>query len=204
MRFLKLTMLYLVVALAISGCSKTMMSAYGIKKPRPINKDAIIQYAMKNNLPLADCYEIDTGYESFIRSFDTAQFRLQKKNHFQPLQALYFNRSGKLESFQINCYAGGFPNLAWERDSILTTFPPKQQAPLDNILDLQTQLKYLKPLSGFPKDPLADYDYVVVVYWNHFMFRQTDRFLKFIKANASLAAGLNIKVIYANNDNLYD
>ena len=123
------------------------------------------------------------------------------QNHYQPLQALYFNNKGILESFQINCYAGGFPNLNWDRDSILTTFPPKLQAPLDTILSESLLLSFLKPMPKSAELKLGDYDYVVYVFYSKFMGRQNKRFINYIQENNKLSNEKKIRVVYINMDN---
>tara|TARA_R110000737_G_scaffold91324_1_gene123667 strand:- start:2413 stop:2970 length:558 start_codon:yes stop_codon:yes gene_type:complete len=179
------------------------MGIYGIRKPKVINEKTILRFTNKLHIPPEDGFELDTNYLTFLRSLDTAIYKEQIKNHLQPLQALYYQKSGQLESFQINCYAGGFPNLNWDRNNILSTFPPKLQAPLDSIVSLKKQLKFLQPTS-FPKEiNVPEYDYLVFVYWSKFMGRQNKRFIRFIQQNAQLSEFDKVKIIYINTDNFY-
>lgn len=120
-----------------------------------------------------------------------------------PLQALYYDNSGQLQAFQINCYAGGFPNFHWDRNGILATFPPQQQAPLDSIVPLDTQLKYLRLLSQTKKFSADSFDSIVIVYWNRFMGRQSKRLIRFVQDNSKLATEKKVKIIYVNNDNIF-
>jgi hypothetical protein len=136
-------------------------------------------------------------------SLKRIELKQQVKNHYQPLQALYFNKSGKLESFQINCYAGGFPNLNWDRDSILTTFPPKLQAPLDTLVSDSILISFLQPISNSHEIRLGVYDYEVYVFWSKFMGRQNKRFINFIQENCKLTNEKNVRVIYINIDNAF-
>jgi hypothetical protein len=136
-------------------------------------------------------------------SLKTIEFKKQVKNHYQPLQALYFNNGGKLESFQINCFAGGFPNLKWDRDSILTTFPPKLQAPLDSILTDSILISFLQPLSNSLEFRIGVNDFVVYVFWSRFMGRQNKRFIHFIQDNCKLSKEKTVRVIYINTDNAF-
>jgi len=85
----------------------------------------------------------------------------------------------------------------------MTTFPPKQQAPIDSIVSLETQLKYLKPLSQTTKLLNDSYDYILIVYWNRFMGRQSKRLIRFVQDNSKLATGKKVKIIYANTDNIF-
>jgi hypothetical protein len=174
-----------------------------MKDMKAVSEQDIQLLSQEFGIPLEDSYELDTAYATFLLSHDKVLYKEQIKNHYQPLQALYFDKVGQLKSFQVNCNAGGSPNLAWDRDSILTTFPPKQQTTLDNLLTLQTQLKFLRPLKQTSKFNVGDYDYVVVIYWNRFMDRQSKRFIKFMQDNSELSKSTNIKILYANNDNIF-
>jgi hypothetical protein len=187
----------------MASCSSIFIGLYGMKKTKTIDEKTIIRYAKKYNIPAVDSYELDTAYFSYLFSLDTTKYKTQVKNHYQPLQALYYDKSGQLTSFQVNCYAGGFPNLKWDRNEIMTTFPPKPQAPIDSIISLETQLKYLKPLSQTTKLSNDSYDWIVIVYWNRFMGRQSKRLIRFVQDNSKLATGKKVKIIYANTDNIF-
>lgn len=99
-----------------------------MKKTKTVGEKIIARYYKKYNIPTADSYELDRAYFSYLCSLDTAKYKSQIKNHYQPLQALYYDNLGYLKSFQVNCYASGFPNLKWDRNEIMTTFPPRQQS----------------------------------------------------------------------------
>jgi len=176
---------------------------YGLKKTKTIDEKTIARFAKKYNVPAPDNYDLDTAYFSYMFSLDTTQYKQEIKNHTQPLQALYYDNSGNLKSFQVNCYAGGFPNLKWDRDERMTIFPPKQQAAIDSIVPLETHLKYLKPLSQTEKIQIDNYDYIVIVHWNRFMGRQSKRLIRFVQDNSKLETDKKVKIIYANTDNLF-
>ncbi|MBU3661831.1 MAG: hypothetical protein FGM41_01340 [Bacteroidetes bacterium] len=197
--YLILTLL-LAASLCFSSCSSIFLAAYGIKSPERIENKVLLKTAKKYGIPTSEIYLLDTAYYAYLETFDNTLYREQINNHFQPLQALYYNKDGNLRSFHINCYAGGFPNLKWNRNGNFDTFLPKQQAPLDSILPLQVHLKYLQSLSGnvFPSSP--DYDYYVIVYWNKFMGRQSKNLVKQVQANANLASEKKIQIMYVNSD----
>ncbi|NBX78943.1 MAG: hypothetical protein EBQ94_00935, partial [Flavobacteriales bacterium] len=194
-----LSLLFFLIIFGLTSCSSVFTSLYGIKKIKPIDETTILKYANKYKIPVADVYEIDSTYFSYLFSLDTIKFKSQIKNHYQPLQALYYNKTGQLLSFQVNCYVGGFPNLKWNRNETLTTFPPKQQAPIDSIVQLGTQMNYLNPLSKTEKFSMESYDYIVIIYWNRFMGRQSKRLIRFIIDNCKLEEKGKIKIIYANS-----
>jgi len=191
--------LVLTTIIAFSSCTKLIIGMNGIKE---VDEATITKFGDKYKIPSEDSYELDTSYYSFLFSLDTAKYKSQIKNHYQPLQALYYN-NGDLESFQVNCYAGGFPNLHWERDSIMTSFPPGAQAPPDSILSLSMHLNYLQPLSYTKEFSSSKYDYVVVVYWSRFMGRQSERFIEIIQENQKLSGDLKVKMVYVNTDNFF-
>jgi len=140
---------------------------------------------------------------TLLSSLDSTNFKGQIKNHYQPLQVLYYNKTGELKSFQINCYAGGFPNLDWNRDSLFTTFPPREQAPIDSIISIDLQLKYIHPLSQTIDFSNENYEYIVIVYWNRLMGRQSKRLIHFVQENRKLAKDYKVKIIYVNTDNIF-
>jgi hypothetical protein len=200
--------------LLISSCSP-ILSLYGVRNPKEISEKKIIRYSKRLNIPKDAIYKLDTSYFSFLSSLklkindsliaDTL-IKIELKhvqNHFQPLQALYFNNKGILESFQINCYAGGFPNLIWDRDSILTTFPPKIQAPLDSLLSDSLLISFSKPIFNSTEFKIGDFDFTVYVLYSKFTGRQNKRFIHFIQENLQLSNEKKVRVIYINMDNAY-
>lgn len=176
---------------------------FGIKKIKSIDEKSILYYSKKYNIPPADSYELDTTFYTFLKSLDQVIFKMEVKNHYQPLQALYFDKSGKLISYQINCYAGGIPNLNWNLNGTMETFPPKQQAPLDTIVPLYTQLKFLKPMSFTEKISSVDFDYFVVIFWSKFMGRQSKHFISCVQQNQKIASNIKVKILYVNTDNFF-
>lgn len=169
---------------------------------KAVDEKTIFKYGQRYNITVKDSYKVDTAYFSFLLSLDTTKNREQIKNHYQPLQALYYIREGNLQSFHVNCYASGFPNLKWDKEGAFNTFIPKQQAQLDSIVPLVTQLNFLVPLSQTEIISSTDYEYVIVVHWSRFMGRQSKRLIKIVQENAKLSLAEKIRVIYANNDNI--
>jgi hypothetical protein len=201
------TKLYILLALTCiisqTSCVAVLSKMYGMKSPGKVDETDIVKYSKKYNIPLADSYELSRTFDNYLASLDPKEYQSQKKNHDQALQALYYNQSGQLECFLNNCYAGGFPNLKWNRNNILKSFPPLQQAPVDNILSLTHQLNYLQPLSQTVLFAPSNYDYVIVIHWSRYMGRQSKRFIRYVQKNSKLAPHLKIKLIYVNNDDLF-
>lgn len=194
----------LILFLALANCSCTYLfsSAYGFKNPKKLNHNQLATQAKRYNIPAENSFELDTAYfYTFLKTFPDSLQRKQVKNHYQPLQALYFDKSGNLQSFHINCFAGGFPNLNWNRNQSLRNFPPKTQAPLDTLVSWQLLNSYLKPQTTTLK-PETTPDYTVVVFWSRTMGRQSKRLIGQIQQNCALAKNQKVRLVYVNNDYL--
>jgi hypothetical protein len=200
---LRFIFLILISVLELTSCTSIIFGLYGMKKPKNVNEKTIAKYSEKYNIPLTDSYEMDTTYMTYLFSLDTTKYKESINHHAQSLQVLYYDKNGQLQSFQINCYASAFPNLNWNKYDILTTFPPGQQTPLDSIVSLATQFKYLRLLKETITFQANKYDYIVIVYWNRFMGRQSKRLIQLVQNNSNLARDKKIKIIYANTDNIF-
>lgn len=75
---------------------------------------------------------------------------------------------------------------------------------IDSIVSLETQLKYLKSLSQTSELSVDSYDYIVIVYWNRFMGRQSKRLIHFVQNNSKLEKEKKVKIIYANTYHIID
>jgi hypothetical protein len=196
--------LLVILLIELTGCSVVLSSFYGMKACKPRNTECIKKYAHKYKIPEQSLFLLDTSYLSFIDSVRLKE-PLHAKNHFQPLQALYFDASGRMISLHNNCNAGGFPNLKWNRDKILESFVPSSQTELDSLMNFQDQLDFLRTING-GTIILSDYDtasYNVVVYWNVFMGRQSKRLIRFVKENCELAEEDSVKLWFANDDDFF-
>ncbi len=190
--------------LTLTSCSKIMSSFYGLKVPRERSPEKIQHFADKYGIPTDKSFVLDTSYMTFLVHPDTTQ-KVLIKNHLQPLQALYFDHSGQLVSYYINCNAGGFPNLKWNRNGLLDTFVPTTQTPTDTLLTLSRQLDFVRTMDNKSPGP-TDYsqnDYTVVIYWSIFMGRQSKRLIKSIITNCHLAKGKSIDLLFVNEDNFF-
>lgn len=189
----------------LSGCMPVLQAFVGIKDAHKLTDRQIVKTSRSFKVDQAANYRLDTTYVSYIRSLDKTTYKAERKNHTQPLQALYFDSKGQLVKFYINCYAGGLPNLHWNRNGNLETFLPKDQAPLDTILNLTKQLSYLRPVCPSTKDTITqDQDYYVFVYWAKCTKRHSKRLIKSIRKNVSKATTEKVKTIYVNYDNVWN
>lgn len=192
------------MSLLLSGCSFLFMKSYGMKKPKPMNNTEILSLADRYHIPPEDCYKLDTtSYISYLKSLDQELYKQEIKNHYQPLQALYYSPDGGLDAFLINCYTGGFPNLDWERDNSFETFPPDAGIPADSLFPLAKQLEFLIPLAKSSDWETRNYDKIVLVHWNRFMGRQSKRLIALVQDNLKQVQGQKIKLLYVNTDDFF-
>lgn len=189
------------ISFFIQSCSSLLLKTYGLKTMKPLTTEEIIRQGKKYKIPASDGFELDSTYYTFIKSLDTSRFIQVQKDHFQPLQAIYYDKTGQMCAFHINCYCGGFPNLKWNRNGNFETFLPKQQAPLDSIFTLEKQLSFVQPLAHQDTLNITPFDYVVVVHWSRYMGRQSKRLIELVQKNARLTNRERIKIIYVNSDN---
>jgi hypothetical protein len=162
----KLLVVIIIIILVLnSSCVKLAQTIVGVKSPKFLTDSQIEKTSKIFKVDQTANYKLDTTYLNFILKLDTIYFKQQIKNHIQPLQALYFNSNGKLQKFYVNCYAGGFPNLKWNRGGNLDVFPPKDQAPLDTVLSLSKLLEFIKPVCvSTPILSIGNFNYYVFIY----------------------------------------
>jgi hypothetical protein len=198
------TIVVFALSVFLTGCMTIAQSIMGIKDTKKLSDKEIIKTAKSFKVDKNASYRLDTTYLSYILNLDTAKFKAQRKNHIQPMQALYFNANGQLVKFYINCYAGGILKLKWNRNKNLETFLPKDQAPIDTLLDLKKQISYLRPLGASPHDILAENaDYYVFIYWSKCTKRHSKRLIRCIKRNVAKATTEKVKTIFVSYDNVF-
>lgn len=197
-----LTLLF-ALTVFLTGCMTIAQSIIGIKDANKLTDRQIVKASKSLKVDQTANYRLDTTYLSDILSLDKTTYKAQRKNHIQPMQALYFDSKGQLVKFYINCYAGGVLKLKWNRNGNLETFLPKDQAPIDTLLNLTKQLSYLRPVCASTKDFVSEnQDYYVFVYWAKCTKRHSKRLIKSIKKNVSKATTEKVKTIYVNYDNV--
>ena len=209
-------LLLLPLLFLLSGCNAIAIWLYGLDtKFVPAHDDNREKIQARFGLEGEPWYELDetslTCYlmDSFYTKLDTTDSlrweRLAKhlNNHLQMLQAMYFDRAGRLVSYHLNCYAEGFPNLKWNKYGAFNSFPPSSAAPPDTLLPLPALLPHIRdthdnPISATPS-PQADY--TVVVFWSGFFGRQSKRLIRTVQRNLPLAAdSLRVEALFVNDD----
>jgi hypothetical protein len=160
------------------------------------------------NLPVNKMFQLDKSYIKFLFSLDTSKYADAIQNHYQPIQATYYNKQGRLISFHANCYAGigvkEDEELNWNQQNAFASFVPVSVVPLDSILPLATHLQFIKNFqheyidtTGFSK-----YEYTVIIHYGK-KWRPTDskNLIKLVKQNMLPAKAETVNILYVNNDN---
>jgi hypothetical protein len=182
---------YTAFLLIFIGCK----ALYGIKPQTTLNEAEI--KAFNESLSCNNCIFLtaDTSYTTVIRKIlktDSAQ----QYYHLQPLQALYFDSLNNLISFHVNCNAGGFPNLNWNRNNVFDIFPPATQTGITNGFTFDVLKDALK-INNSPKNNLK-----VVVFWALLLEKQSKRLIKIVRDNLQ-TNNKNAQLILVNTDALY-
>ncbi|MEN9399759.1 MAG: hypothetical protein RL632_860 [Bacteroidota bacterium] len=180
-----------------------VLGIMGMREPKSRGPEEILALGEQYGIPRSDSYEMDSSYYSIVEQLDTTRFKQDQKNLLQPLQVLYFDASGTLISYHVNCSVGGFPNLKWNRFGDFNQFPAAKSVELDTMTQLNNHLLHVNPLNNAPFPDLRTYDYTVLVYWTGFMGRQSKRLVRVVKKNVRLAKDKKVMVIYVNSDNFW-
>jgi hypothetical protein len=190
--------------LLLSSCMGPFAAMYGVSKPKLLSDDRAVKYCERFGIPASECFMInDSAYISYMAQFNDSDDSVYTKNHCQPLQACYFDSSGKLVSYQVNCYAGGFPNLNWKGDGVFKSYPPAERAPLDTLFCAKKHLDFIIPIYENVNTDTIPSANTVIVYWSKFMGRQSKRFLKTVQKHRREYAPIGTKYLFVNNDALF-
>jgi hypothetical protein len=194
--------LILVAGPSLCSCQAVFTGIYGIREPAPLEAAHLPKLAAEYGIPTGSPSAVlDTSFRRVLRRMHRQDSSVAK-NHWQFLQAVYYDATGRQQSFHINCYADGFPNLQWERAGIMEHFPPAQQAPRDSALTLAEHLSHLHSADSATSAQPADY--TVVVHWSRFMTRQSRRLIQAVRRNVALApSGTRVVMVFVNTDDFY-
>ena len=174
---------------------------YGMESGYYNDSNYVETYAKEYKIPEEKSFSINSEYFSYIKNLDDSLW-INQKNHLQPLQAMYFDNTGKLISYHINCTTGGFPNLKWNRDNRFETFPPKDVVTQDTILNYRKLANFIVPVNNNKYIPNYNVDYNVVVFWSIRMGRQSKRLIKLVQENAKLSSQ-EVNITYVNVDDIF-
>ena len=213
-----LPIILLPLLLLLGGCNDLIVKIYGFKTEYdPITPEQRGEALARFGLEGESWHELNTAFIGHI--IDTFYKQVQGKdsteqhqladavnNHLQMLQAMYFDRAGRLVSYHLNCYAEGFPNMNWNMNDAFSTFPPASVAPPDTLVPLPALLPHIRNAQGRPLafDPDKGSDYTVVVFWPGFCGRQSKRLIRTVRDNLALAPdSLRVEALFVNDDWFY-
>lgn len=187
------------------SCQTMFMRSMGINDPKELSEEKIKEEARRQNVPLENLFVLDTSFLPYMMTRDTGILGEAVKNHYQPLQAMYFDKTGKLKSFHVNCYAyGGNPTkLDWSPNGEFSTFPPKLNPPLDSLFEFKDLKPFLHPTSSTLDFSADTMEHVVIVFWNRFMGRHSTELIRVVQENRKLYSGQRISILFVSNDNAY-
>lgn len=200
----RLIVVCLLLGLLFSSCSALMYKIMGVKQPNDYDLEEITAYSSKFGIPERDSYLLDTTYMLDILQFcknDT----LLRNNLMQPLQIRFYQRTDTLLSLQLNCTAGGFPNLKWNKHGQLDTIPPNFTVNVDTCLLFCKDVKYLIPTSNdcHSFDYYNNADYNIILFWSVFMNRQSKILIREIQDYQKRFPDKKMNVLYVNTDKIF-
>jgi hypothetical protein len=175
-----------------------------------LSADDLENFRNEFNLPKEKTFRLDTNYFRYLFSLDTTKYTAEIHNHYQPLQATYYDNAGRLISFHINCYASAGisddSDFNWNQQNAFASFVPRTVAPVDSILPLNKHLSFIKTFDYKSIDTtgFATFDYTVIIYWSkhYFGFKNSKNLIKVVSDNAALAGNKKVNVIYVNSENI--
>lgn len=194
--------LLLSILMLHSSCAHLAMKAMGMKQPKELNQKQLQRFSRKMNIPETNSFFADTSYWNLI--VDLPKERGIQKNHYQPIQAIYFNKGSNFPTaWYINCYAKGTTfGLLWNADSSFNEFPPKGNAPLDSAISIFSFDNYIHPVFPSSKYFINPDEFNILVIYNRVFQRQSRNLIRLVQQNAALSATpVNIK--YINIDNAF-
>jgi hypothetical protein len=195
-RIVKVCLLIFLITI-FSACSLLL----GIRDPELLSDQEILAEAEIQAITKS-VYRLDTAYMDFLKSTYTTD-SIAIKNHYQPLQALYFDNTGTLRSWHINCLVPGYPQLNWNHQNAFNSFPPYTTAIPDTLYTFQRVSKLFFPVRSEKTELLPDY--TILIFWNKFMRKHSKNLVNTVKSNLALAPdSIKYNVIYINNDSFFE
>ena len=181
-----------------------MFSLMGIKQPAECDLEEIIAYSDKFGITANSSYYLDTTYLYDLLHFGKNDTIL-RNNLMQPLQIRFYHKTDTLLSLHLNCTAGGFPNLKWNKRGQLNTIPPNFTVDVDTCLLFCKDVKYLIPTSNdcHSFDYYNNADYNIILFWSVFMNRQSKILIREIQDYQKRFPDKKMNVLYVNTDKIF-
>jgi hypothetical protein len=185
-----------------SSCAHLAMMAMGMKQPKELNRNQLQRFNRKMNIPEPNSFFADTSYWNLF--INLPKEGGVQKNHYQPIQAIYFNKGSKYPTaWYINCYAKATTfNLLWNADSSFNVFPPKGNAPLDSAISISSFDTYIHPVFPSSKYFINPDEINIIVIYNRVFQRQSRNLIRLVQQNAALSE-TPVHISYINIDNAF-
>lgn len=104
----------------------TVLSCHRNRERRIFSATELESIRQEFRLPKDRTFMLDTNYIRYLFSLSKSKYNYQIKNHYQPVQATYYNKSGQLVSFHVNCSAGAGvadgEDLNWNQQNAFDSF----------------------------------------------------------------------------------
>lgn len=177
---------------------------------RYLSKKDLENFRKEFKLPKEKTFRLDTNYVRYLFSFDTTQYAGEIQNHYQPIQAVYYDNKGNLISFHTNCYASaGISDgldFNWNQLNVFSSFVPGTLAPIDSILPLSRHLSFIRAFDNKPIDTtgFSSFDYTVIIHWGKkWRPKDSKNLIKIVTNNVNLAVNKKINIMYVNSDDAF-
>ncbi len=190
------------VAFCMVSCSAVMGKIYGLRNIDQLNTDTILNTISNNEiLRNHENYFVDSSYLKGIYS-NLSDDTNYAGHLYQPIQAMYFDTMGQLVSYHINCNAGGFPNLKWNRHNAFNSYPPLTQTPCSDKITYSLIGPYLNGLTG--EGIVSTKREKVVIFWSTMMYKQSESLIALVMGNLKAnGKESSVEVQFVNTDWLY-
>src|SRR6187551_2550262 len=116
--------LILICICSLASCTQVLYVTMGMKNPKMLTDKQLQRYSHKREIPESHSFYADTLLLNYIVGQDKSN--LQRKNHLQPLQAIYFHKTDAYPvGWLINCYATPTTFRShWNEKGELDSLPP--------------------------------------------------------------------------------
>lgn len=205
MKFINQLIILFLILFSTSSCQRIVMSSYGIKDQKQLNREQIKVVSQKVSSQSNNQYFVTNTFKEFLNSLKEKNMCIESDQLLhqlqQPIQVITLNSAGQVIHHVSNCDVGGFPNLKWASISTFTDNMYKDCKDA-NVNFIELIFPFLYPLNQ-EKEILkqyVNYDYVYLIFWNRFAFRQSKRLIEHLK---NIQIKENALLIYVNNDNFF-
>lgn len=154
--------LLIITLVLLTSCSLVLSKVYGVKELSKFDKQEYDNFISKLKIENTNYYSLVSDSASFRKSINLGDSILTKKDLYQPIHILYFEKK-QIVSFQANCYAKGtLKNLNWNYDNRFSFFPPKSAVPITN----EHNITFEKFKEIYPQlKNIKEKRYSIIIFW---------------------------------------